>query len=88
MVTVGLAFGTAAQAEDDADDDAALLEFIGSWEGDEDWQAILDDAALLESPEPEALAGDEDSDGNADHDGDELAEDESDDDDEDGDSDA
>ena len=46
VVAVAGAVLTSPAAGDDrsADDDADLLEFIGSWEGDADWLELLEDA--------------------------------------------
>ena len=45
VVVAGAVLGSPAAGEDgSAGDDADLLEFIGSWEGDDDWLEVLDDA--------------------------------------------
>ncbi|MEL7448306.1 MAG: hypothetical protein AAFN78_03805 [Pseudomonadota bacterium] len=63
MVVAGAVLGNAAAGDDgDGSDDADLLEFIGSWEGDDDWLEVLDDAGSEQLRDDDEKENDAESD--------------------------
>ncbi len=63
LVVAGAVLGNSAAGDDGgAGDDADLLEFIGSWEGDDDWLEVLDDAGSERLHDDDEQENDADSD--------------------------